>query len=458
MSFDPTKPIDNEEVWFPKGMFIDNRSNSKFGTFNADDDERAFIFNSSDMKALNRFLGTGRLLQTNRNDYLRSLGILTTDPLSTDLTREVDSLVETYTKIRTDCVYFREHTWRNIVDMAAQIRIYATIAGGTMETSYTVLMLKWIGDFHDENKKPNPDQARLKELRDGIQWVVDEELRMINRLQAGAQEALAGLENFHGLCEAHDASISINATSLQAQLTNEGNDIATMQKKIDEAQAELDEYQSRIDGKNKVLADAPKYMWVWPIGTAIGTGLVVSANNEIRGMREAMAKIQAVMDEYEARQKTASRLQLNIMFVNGQVNNLAQEIRPAMRTLQLLQGAWKSMATDLETIKQLINNDTASIPPMMIAEPNMRKIVDEWNELREFGMWSSDSEVILNVDDNRSITNHTCSERLYPELLPERVPRNSECPAVYLPAGYSIYDHVKMLRSTICAFDAGGGD
>lgn len=54
----------------------------------------------------------------------------------------------------------------------------------------------------------------------------------------------------------------------------------------------------------------------WPIGTFIGVGLVQAAKNEIKGMTEAMEQIQAVMDEYEAKQKTASRLQLNIRFVN----------------------------------------------------------------------------------------------------------------------------------------------
>ncbi|KAM0186088.1 hypothetical protein ACHAPC_004788 [Botrytis cinerea] len=399
MSFDPSRPIDDEGVWFPKGMFVDNRTHSKFG-FDAGDDERAFIFDSSDMKALNRFLGTGRLLPTTRNEYLRSLGILTSDPLSRDLTSEVDSLVVTYTKIRGDCVYFRDHTWRRIVDIAAQIRIYATMSGGTEETSYTVLMLKWIGDFHDENNKTNPDQAKLRELREGIQWVINDELRVIKQLQAGAQEALTGLEGFHGQCEKHEAAMRANANSLEAQLVREGNDIASMQKKIDAAQAEVDEYQARIDGKNRVITDAPKYMWVWPVGTFIGVGLVQAARNEIRGMTEAMQKIQAIMDEYETKQRTASRLELNISFVNSQVNSLTGEIRPAMRTLELLQGAWKSMVTDLETIKHLIDNDTENIPPMILARPQMQKIVNEWNELRDFG--TSENSTIESYPDRPS--------------------------------------------------------
>ncbi|QSZ36130.1 hypothetical protein DSL72_007255 [Monilinia vaccinii-corymbosi] len=233
MSFDPSRPIDDEKVWFPKGMFVHNRTNSKFSA-DPDDDERTFVFNSSDMKALNNFLGTGRLLQTNRNDYLRSLGILTTDPLSPELGGEVDSLVLTYAKVKTDCVYFRDHTWGTIVDMAAEIRIYATMAGGTTETSYTVLMLY------------------LRELKEGIHHVIEEELRAIKHLQDGAREALAGLKSFHGVFELHDSNIRVNATSLDAQSTREGNDIEGMQKKINEAKAELKELQARIDDSEEI--------------------------------------------------------------------------------------------------------------------------------------------------------------------------------------------------------------
>ena len=71
-----------------------------------------------------------------------------------------------------------------------------------------------------------------------------------------------------------------------------------------------------------------------------------------------------------------------------------------MRTLELLQGAWKSMVTDLETIKHLIDNDTENIPPMILARPQMQKIVNEWNELRDFG--TSENSTIESYPDHPS--------------------------------------------------------
>lgn len=58
-----------------------------------------------------------------------------------------------------------------------------------------------------------------------------------------------------------------------------------------------------------------------------------------------------------------------------------------MQTLQKLQGAWKNMETDLKSIKDLVEFDIDSIPPMMIARPQLQGIVDEWNELKDYGTY-----------------------------------------------------------------------
>ncbi|KID60981.1 hemeolysin E, partial [Metarhizium hybridum] len=386
--FDPRQPITDPSVFSPRGMYVDNRKGNKGAQGDDDDDDKAFVFNASDMKALNRFLGTGRKLQTTRSEYLRWLGITDTPgEISAALGTELESLLKTYTSIKSDCTQFKDVTWNRIVDIAGDIKSYATMSGGKESTSYYVLMLTFIGDYHEENKKPNPDKAKLAELKESIQFTVDAELKKLGELQAGAQEALTGLGAFERVCEQHGLAVETNANSLEAQLKKEGNDIETMKTKIEEARAEIDDLQGQIDGKNQAINDAPKYMWIitsWPIGTAIGTGIVVEAKKAIKRLKEAMEKVKQVLDDYESKMKTASRLETNLKFISKQVKDLGTEIGPAIKTLQKLQGAWKSMETDLSAIKDLIEFDTDNIPPMLITRPQLQGIVDEWNELKDY--------------------------------------------------------------------------
>ncbi|KAG6035307.1 hypothetical protein E4U41_006149 [Claviceps citrina] len=403
--FDPRKPITDPSVFAPRGMYVDNRTSSKAGVYSEDDDdtEKAFVFDASDMKALNRFLGTGRKLQTSRAEYLRWLGIQDTPgEISVDLGKELESLLKTYTSIKNDCVQFKDVTWIRIVEIAGDIKSYATMSGGKETTSYYVLMLTFIGQYHDENQKPNPDKKKLAELKESIQFTVDAELKKLEQLQAGAAEALAGLGAFESVCEAHGVAVDTNARSLARQLVKEGNDIESMEEKIQEAQDEIKDLQGQIDGKNQAIRDAPKYMWVWPIGTAVGTGIVVEAKKARKRLQEAMEKVKALLDDYESKMLTASRLETNLKFISGQVQDLSTEIGPAIKTLQKLQGAWKNMETDLKSIKDLIEFDTDNIPPMMITRPQLQGIVDEWNELKEYA--SNYIENAYISDEPKSLT------------------------------------------------------
>ncbi|KHN97468.1 hemeolysin E [Metarhizium album ARSEF 1941] len=402
-NFDPRQPITDPSVFSPRGMYVDNRGGAKGMRADEDDEDKAFVFDASDMKALNRFLGTGRKLQTTRSEYLRWLGITDTPgEISVDLGKELESLLGTYSSIKRDCTQFKDVTWNRIVDIAGDIKSYATMSGGKESTSYYVLMLKFIGDYHEENKKPNPDQGKLAELKESIQFTVDAELRKLEELQAGAQEALTGLGAFERVCEQHGLAVETNANALEAQLVKEGNDIASMKQKISDAQAEINDLQGQIDGKNQAIRDAPKYMWVWPIGTAIGTGIVVEAKKAIKRLKEAMEKVKKVLDDYESKMKTASRLETNLKFISRQVKDLGTEIGPAIKTLQKLQGAWKSMETDLKSIKDLIEFDTDNIPPMLITRPQLQGIVDEWNELKDYA--SNYIENAYISDEPKSVT------------------------------------------------------
>ncbi|PYI08651.1 hypothetical protein BO78DRAFT_416544 [Aspergillus sclerotiicarbonarius CBS 121057] len=396
----PRKPIDinDPDVWSPKGMFVNN--NRGRNTVPPDDDDKAFILNQSNMKALNRFLGTGRSLETSREAYFRSLAITDTpDQVSKALGDEVERMVEAYTNIRIDCTEFKETTWGKITDVAADIRSYATMAGGKVETSYYVLMLKCLGDYHDENKKPNPDPKRLSELTDSILYVVNTETKKIAELQKEGQEVVEGLSDFEAACAKYKKDLTTNDTNIKKQLEDEGADVQSMEEKITEANRKKTEIESEIDGYNKEIKKTPWYMWLGPIGMAVGVGITVHAQNQIKELSNSLQEVKDLLDEYKESKRVASLLVTNTQSIHKQIGDLGDEISPAIYTIQLLQGAWDNMAYSLSSIKELVEFDSSNIPPLLIADRLLQNIVDQWNELKDYAKDYIENSYISDVPE-----------------------------------------------------------
>lgn len=98
-SFDPSKPINDPSVWSPKGLFLDNKT-KKITAFSAEqDDDKTFLLDDENMVALSRFLWTGKLLPTDRETYIRVLGLTDTNEMSDKVWKEVDNLLGTYTEV-----------------------------------------------------------------------------------------------------------------------------------------------------------------------------------------------------------------------------------------------------------------------------------------------------------------------------------------------------------------------
>lgn len=60
-------------------------------------------------------------------------------------------------------------------------------------------------------------------------------------------------------------------------------------------------------------------------------------------------------------------------------------IGPAIKTLELLQGAWAQISADLTTIYDLFEDDAQTIPPMLLADKEFKTIVEAWNDLKDYG-------------------------------------------------------------------------
>ncbi|KAK5994342.1 hypothetical protein PT974_04816 [Cladobotryum mycophilum] len=407
--FDPSKPIDDPVVWFPKGMFIVNKAQKltivAYAVDTADEEEKTFILNRDKMVALSRFLWTGKLLPTNRDSYIKTLGLTTTSAMSTKVWAEVDSLIKTYTEVNNppfpeqeklanktalspqiskDCSQFKDVTWDKLVKLSGQIKTYATLAGGSSTSSYYQAILEWVGEYNDEKGKTSPDQKVLDELASGIKGAIEAQQKIIQGIQAHVAEALTALATFHDNCKRYQSTLQGDGETLKSLLEEEGNDIEHLKREIEEQLKDIEDLQVQIDADHQKIKETAYYVWIPFAGTVAAVTVTVMANEDIKRLKKAMEKIEAVLDVNQIKLETAYRLQGDISSMGAQVTNLLNVIAPAIETLEALQGAWSHMNADLQTLYDLIDAGGQSIPPMLLAKKQLQNIVDSWNELKVY--------------------------------------------------------------------------
>lgn len=96
-------------------------------------------------------------------------------------------------------------------------------------------MLKAIGDYNKERKKANPDNDKLAEFKEAIQYIVDAKLKKLETLQDRAQTVVKGLGDFELKCHGHEQTVKADAKAIDNQLKKEGNDTESIKKKIEAA-------------------------------------------------------------------------------------------------------------------------------------------------------------------------------------------------------------------------------
>ncbi|KAI2732414.1 hypothetical protein CBS147332_1553 [Penicillium roqueforti] len=381
-SFDPSKPINDPSVWYPKGLFLDNKT-KKITAFSAEqDDDKTFLLDDENMVALSRFLWTGKLLPTDRETYIRVLGLTDTNEMSDKVWKEVDNLLGTYTEVSSSCTTFQEVTWNGLVDLSGTIKTYATLAGGTSDSSYYRGMLEWIGQYNDEMEKASPDQKTLDDLESSIKGAINGEEKKISSIQDKIAETLSALKQFHDDCKAYESTLEGDEKSLQSLLEEEGNDIEHLTAVIAEERKNIQDLQVAIDRDHDKIKDTAYYVWIPFIGTIAGVTVDILAESDIKRLEASMKKIQETIDANVEKLQIAVRLQGDIQSMGAQVTDIINVIGPAVETLELLQGAWALMAADLTTVYDLFESDKQEIPPMLLVDRELKTIVDAWNELK----------------------------------------------------------------------------
>lgn len=93
-SFNPSKPIDDPTVWYPKGMYVKKEATEVAPS------REVFILAQSDMASLNRYVWTAKLLPTTRDEYKQSLAITDGGVITREVWSAADNVLTTYGTVR----------------------------------------------------------------------------------------------------------------------------------------------------------------------------------------------------------------------------------------------------------------------------------------------------------------------------------------------------------------------
>lgn len=133
------------------------------------------------------------------------------------------------------------------MDLSGTIKTYATLAGGTSDSSYYRGMLEWIGQYNDEMEKASPDQKTLDDLESSIKGAINGEEKKISSIQDKIAETLSALKQFHDDCKAYESTLEGDEKSLKSLLEEEGNDIEHLTAVIAEERKNIQDLQVAID-------------------------------------------------------------------------------------------------------------------------------------------------------------------------------------------------------------------
>lgn len=371
-SFDPTTPIQDASVWYPKGMYV-NREPTE-----ANPDTEVLVLGSSDIANLNRYVWTSKLLPTTRDAYIMSLGIVNSGEISDGVWSAADQVLNTYATMKSDSSDFLENLWPSTVDLANDIYNYSVSAGGTTKSSYYANMLSWIGEY--ENAQGTSDGNKYLQ---SIKALTDREVKNIDDMYNRAETVKQGLAKYHEKCKASKGDLDSYVATMNSLLEGENGEIEQWREQIAEVQKDIRDTQDMIDYDRLVIKWSAAYVWIPFAGMIAGITVDVVFQDRINGLEESLKKLRKILNQDKAKLEAAMKLHTDINAMGDQLSNLVDVIGPAIAAIETIQGAWQAMSSDLEEIGKLVEDEGKNLPPMLLAQADLEHIVERWNVLAE---------------------------------------------------------------------------
>ncbi|ATZ46168.1 hypothetical protein BCIN_01g08160 [Botrytis cinerea B05.10] len=345
------------------------------------DDKGDYALNQTDISNLLKYIWTGALLATTKEEYLLHTGINATE--YDHLKEYVDPLLVVYTACKGHCVTFKDVTYRKVVDLSNAVYNFAGKAGGKSTGSYyaniisnTLIVFGELEKDYDEQ-----DQALIKKSQGIVDALVKAQLKSITKLKDDANKVTQDLRDFETLAKADQLALASRNKIIKDKLTGEGGDIQRLQDDIKTKTKEISDDQDEYEQDVTIAATSVTYAWAVPVGPIIAAVIIGVYTDRAIKMKAKIDALRDLLTDDQDQLRADRQLVADLTLIQTDLQNVINQIGPAITTIQKMIGTWDAIADDLESINEAVHDDSPDVMPD-VQDIIQESILSQWNDLK----------------------------------------------------------------------------
>ncbi|KAF7906167.1 hypothetical protein EAF00_000446 [Botryotinia globosa] len=345
------------------------------------DDKGNFPLSQGDISNLLKYIWTGALLSTSKEEYILHTGINADE--YDHLKEYIDPLLVVYTSCKGHCVTFKDVTYRKVVDLSNAVYNYAGKAGGRVAGSYYANIISNTKIVFDELEKDydEQDQKVITNAKSVVDALVKAQLKSITKLQGEANTVAQDLRDFETLAKADQSALAARNKIITDKLNGEDGEINRLQNDIKTKTKDISDDQDEYEQDIVIAATSATYAWAIPVGPIIAAVIIGVYTDRAVKMKAKIDALRDLLTDDQDQLRADRQLVADLTLVQTDLQNVINQIGPAITTIQKMEGIWDAIAADLKSINAAVSEDSAELMPL-VQSINQEDILDQWNTLK----------------------------------------------------------------------------
>lgn len=325
----------------------------------------AFAMSSAQWINIQVYVNNALALPTNNTQFATLLG----SGAPTDLS-PFAPLIACYAGMNSSCNTWQNTTFPNSVDLASDVYEYSK------KVSVYYGAIPQLAAALQANPNDATSAAELKALLQQLSAAaadkqskanaVFQQIQAFSNATSASQTTLCGANGTGGLIGTYEQEYG-----------NTSADVQTLTKELTSASNELAYWNAQYSHDVTIAATTPTYGWFFPVGTiaaSITAGIygakAVHAMDQVHSYQQ---QIQTLDAELQADANLIAALKCAEL----SMNTIATSLNAALPIIQLIEGEWGAIASDLGNLVNVIETDIAQAIPILMGL-GVQEAINDW--------------------------------------------------------------------------------